>query len=533
MADLVHDDILDQLADQLLGQLGLGVGLDRVGHDERRQAQLGLHPGGEPARGPLAVGQPLEQLAADAGPLGRDDRQLAVAQVSEAGVDLAEAALDRQGRADDLAQRRDRAGAIGDGRVAGQHGVLVLPGLDPGGVEDDVAVDDLAGHRVRAEPRHGVGLVGGDPAEGAVVDVFGVELVTRRLLPADGHGVAVADLLERLVPLADPVLDERAVLGGDGILDVPDDLLPRGRKLGPGIGLLQPPAVDVAGIHVIRVGDAEIFGRIEEVANPIVGGPGPVPHVGGLHDAVVEDDRHATLVDHAFGPLAHPLAAEGRLHFQLQVVGEGLDLVPGGPAPVEVAERKLGEVGEEDIRQVDHHAHPAAGVEADDRQGHQDRVGIVLPHRLLDRRAHGRLDVDVLADELDLVAHPMEHDHPLVAEVQRVAGHRQSSGDGDRHQQRRIELERLDLGVEMFILLEQRVKTVVTGRPRRDLGEVPVFGRVVRVRPHARAAHQSRPERIQVEVGGLAFGRRGDGGGGGRLVVAPGRGDRGEDQSGR
>ena len=179
-----------------------------------------------------------------------------------------EALLGRHDRADHLAHgERHRAGAprvapvAGRRRHAGQERVFLLPVPDPARVEDHVAVDHLAGQRVGPQARHGVGHVGGDPAEGAVVDVLGVELVAAFLLPADGDGVAEADLLERLVPLEDALLDVRPVLVRDGVLDVPDDLLLGRRELGLGVGLLQPPAVDLPDEVGVGVGRAEVLGR--------------------------------------------------------------------------------------------------------------------------------------------------------------------------------------------------------------------------------------------------------------------------------
>ena len=106
-----------------------------------------------------------------------------------------------------------------------EQGVLLLPVPDEAGVEDDVAVDHLAGQRVGADAGHRVGLVLGDPAERAIIRVLGVEIIAAGLFPADGDRVLEADLLERLVPLADPFLDVGAVLDRHRVLDVPDDLL--------------------------------------------------------------------------------------------------------------------------------------------------------------------------------------------------------------------------------------------------------------------------------------------------------------------
>ena len=92
----------------------------------------------------------------------------------------------------------------------------------------------------------------------------------------------------------------------------------------------------------------------------------------------------------AVGAHAHRAAAEGRLDLELEVVREGLDLVPGRPLAVEAAEAELGEVGQEDVGEVDQHACRRV-VDAHDRQGQQDRVGVVLLDRLLQRRARGAL----------------------------------------------------------------------------------------------------------------------------------------------
>ena len=195
------------------------------------------------------------------------------------------------------------------------------------------------------------------------------------------------------------------------------------------------------------------------------------------------------------GP-AEPAAAEGRLDLDLDVVGIGADLEPSRPAPVEEPEAELGEVGQEDVGEVDHQA-AALGADAQDRQGHQDRVGVVLLDRLLQRRARRGGEVDVLADQLEVVADPVERQHPLVAEIQRLAGVGRAPGDHHRRQDRLLELLRLDLGVEMLVLLVERDEALVGLRPLGQLVEVlerPPAGRPAE-RSHRRS-HLDRDRRI-------------------------------------
>ena len=56
-------------------------------------------------------------------------------------------------------------------------------------------------------------------------------------------------------------------------------------------------------------------------------------------------------------------AAKGGLDLDLVVVGIGADLEPARSAAIEAAEADLGEVGQEDVGEVDHQS-PALGVDA-------------------------------------------------------------------------------------------------------------------------------------------------------------------------
>ena len=81
-----------------------------------------------------------------------------------------------------------------------------------------------------------------------------------------------------------------------------------------------------------------------------------VAHVGRLHEAVVEHQGDAARVGAAAAAAeAHrPVAAGvGRLELELHVVGEALDLDQLAAAAVERAQAELGEVGHEDVGEVD------------------------------------------------------------------------------------------------------------------------------------------------------------------------------------
>ena len=150
---------------------------------------------------------------------------------------------------------------------------FLLPERQEVGVEDDVRVQDLA--RVRVDPRraHREAGVGGDPAEGVVVDVFRIPVGVVRLL-AHFDGVDEAGLLERLVPLRDAVADRLAILERNRLFDPEDDRLLGRRLLGRRIRLLQMPAVDVADELVVGVLLGEILDDGQEVADAVVGSAG-------------------------------------------------------------------------------------------------------------------------------------------------------------------------------------------------------------------------------------------------------------------
>ena len=272
-----------------------------VGQGDRGQAEVALEAGLELAEAARTAGQvpgefPGERARCRPGELGIIRAGFLLERIDAQQrfwLGQAIAHLRGQDRADHLAdgQRRRLLLAAGSRRVPDQKGVLLLPVADEAGIEDDVAVDHLAGERVGPQARHRVAAVVGDPAERAVVGVFGVEVVAPGFFPANGDGILEADLLERLVPLANPFLDVGPVFDRHGVFDVPDDLLAGRRELGGGIRLLEPPAIDHADEVRVGVGDAEIFGCAQEVADAVVGGAGAVAEIGSLHQAVVDDQR--------------------------------------------------------------------------------------------------------------------------------------------------------------------------------------------------------------------------------------------------
>ena len=236
----------------------------------------------------------------------------------------------------------------------------------------------------------------------------------------------------------------------------------------------------------VGVGDAEVLGGAQEVADAVVGRARAVAEVGGLHQAVVDDHRDAAVVGHAVArrpcTSRRPPPLQGRLDLELHVVVEALDLAPAAPAAVEHAQVELGEVGHEDVGEVDQDRAALHRVHRDDRQRHQDRVGVILLDRLVERRAAGRLVVDVAPDELDAVAHAPEDQHHLVV-ADRDAGRGQAARDRDRHEQRLVELVGPDLGVEVVAGLVQGEQSVdLLGTPG-DLVEVAELVRPGPLRP--------------------------------------------------
>ncbi len=237
------------------------------------------------------------------------------------------------------------------------------------------------------------------------------------------------------------------------------------------LGALEAPAVDVADEGGVLVVGAEILDGGQEVADTVVGQARLVAGFGQLAQAVVDDDRVAAPVNDAF-VAEHAPAAEagvGGGYFDFDVVGESLDLAPGAAIGIEHAQAEVGEVGHEDVVEVEQHR-LLGRVDALDAQGQQNRVGV----RGLDGLGGGRacfgLEVDVTADHLDLVADALEDDD----------AHAGAAGDGDGEQERLVELVGPDLGIEAVVLLVEVEEALVLLGPLDELVEVLelLFGRV-------------------------------------------------------
>ncbi len=93
--DLVHDDLLDPLADEFLGQALARPGLARIGDRQGREAHLVLHPAGILAAGMAARRDPTTQLGLQVGPIGRT--KLGPLQAKSHRVRQAETAASRRG----------------------------------------------------------------------------------------------------------------------------------------------------------------------------------------------------------------------------------------------------------------------------------------------------------------------------------------------------------------------------------------------------------------------------------------------------
>src|SRR5205823_5120649 len=111
-------------------------------------------------------------------------------------------------------------------------------------------------------------------------------------------------------------------------------------------------------------------------------------------------------------------------------------------------------------------------VDGQDAQGHQDRVGVGRLDGGRFRRAGPGLEVDVAADELDLVINALEDKDPLLVEVESVSAHAQTPGDGDGTEEGPIELHRLQFGVELVLLAMELEKTVILLGALDELVEV-------------------------------------------------------------
>ena len=346
------------------------------------------------------------------------------------------------------------------------------------GVEQNVGVEEFARERVGPARPDGVRHFRRDPPERGVGHVFRVELFA--LLLAHLDGVAEADLLEGFVPFENPLADGRPVLFGHGVFDPVDDLLFRRHELGTGfprgaVGALQPPVVDVP--HERGVGRLlrEVFEDGGEVADAVVRVPGLVARFREFDDAVVDHHGGPPGIDHGIaagrGHAVGAVPGECRGDFQFDVLFEGFDFVPRRPLAVEEADVDVAQVAEEDLVEVDQHR-PLHGVEGFNRQRHQHRIGVGGFERPCGRGTRSRRVPHVATHHEHFVADLAEQQHILVAAVERGAPDPGALGDRHRHEERLVELERQDLGVDVVVFLVEREEAVVNLGPFHDGGEV-------------------------------------------------------------
>ncbi len=247
------------------------------------------------------------------------------------------------------------------------------------------------------------------------------------------------------------------------------------------IGPLQSPAIDVAQERGVLVVGAEILDDAEEIADAIVGEARLVAVLGQLAQSVVNDDRLAATVNDAViaeeGEAA--AAVEGGGHLQLDVMREGLDLVPGAAVGVERTHVQLGEVGHEDVVEVQQQR-LMMGVDGLDVQGQEHRIVVGGLDGMCGGRVRLGAEADIAANQMHFVADALEDQHPLIVEVERVAAHAGAAGDGDRAEELLAELIGPNLGVQVFVFVEQPEQTVVLLGPLDQLVEVAEFlGRII------------------------------------------------------
>src|SRR5262249_24925790 len=155
--------------------------------------------------------------------------------------------------------------------------------------------------------------------------------------------------------------------------------------------------------------------------------------------AIVDHDSDAPVVGHTVAAVAPAPAAagEGGFHLELHVVMKTFDLAALAAAAVEHTQIELGEIGHEDVGKIDQDR-TLHRVHRNDRHRQQDRVGVILFDRFVDRRATGGSVVGVPAYKLNPVTDAAKDEHHLVV-ADGNAGGGKAASDRDRHKQGLIE----------------------------------------------------------------------------------------------
>ena len=508
MADLVHDDLLQGLANELRRHLSTRQRSLLSLHDRGQQAKLPFHPRAEqagvrivhPGIGPAVPveGRFLWQRTAV--------RPMALHPVIQQGLaegeprDFCRVELE-PGLAGTLLQKRHSL------RHPGHAEILVTPVTYHVLVKDDVGIEDLAGPGVRSGGPHGEAGGGRDPAERVVANVLRVEVITR-LLVAHLNSINEPDALEGLVPFENSGLDEGPVFSRDRLLYPEDDGVSGRRFRGLRVTLLQFPSSDVA----LEGRAAEVTGVVlyhaEEVPNPVVREARPVVLAGRQsREAVVDHDLGPAGIGNIrlkVSPMAR-LGSEDQADLNLDILGKSLDLEPRAAAPVR-RHAESGKVDHEQVCQVNEDLGPVGIAHAADRDRGKDTVGIGDLDRVRPWCSGLRDETGVPAHHKNRVPCPPEAEHPLIPEVQRVAGEEclsRPACDGDRAEQVLAQLVLPDLHQELLFF-----RTVVQREQARQcLGitddRLPVrqflLGRLFRRRRGRRGCR----------LGGYGFGKSG------------------------
>ena len=185
--------------------------------------------------------------------------------------------------------------------------------------QNNVGVENLAGQRVDPARADGGADIVVEPADKVVPGILWILLHVRAgggVLVVNLNGIGQADFIVGLVPHQDALANPAAVAHRRGVLDVENDRVLHRADLELGVGLLEVPAVDVAGLLLLVGVLAEVGIAGGEVAHPLVG---QARLVGLVRDD--RTDRVVQRLEHAVGRWR----CEGQLDVARECLG-GADL---------------------------------------------------------------------------------------------------------------------------------------------------------------------------------------------------------------
>ena len=178
--------------------------------------------------------------------------------------------------------------------------VELLPVMaNPAVGQNNVGVENLAGQRVDPARADGGADIVVEPADKVVPGILWILLHVRAgggVLVVNLNGIGQADFIVGLVPHQDALANPAAVAHRRGVLDVENDRVLHRADLELGVGLLEVPAVDVAGLLLLVGVLAEVGVAGGEVAHPLIG---QARLVGLVRDD--RTDRVVPRLEHAVG----------------------------------------------------------------------------------------------------------------------------------------------------------------------------------------------------------------------------------------